>query len=73
MGGAHAGIFQGVVHQRRTPEKTMRTMEEFKQVLGQTGPSMHMTGISPHQMAYQQEGKLLDPEEKSHMTGVHDT
>jgi hypothetical protein len=32
-----------------------------------------MVGTSTHQKKYQQEGKLLEPEEASHMTGSHDT
>jgi hypothetical protein len=51
----------------------MRTIEESEQVLGQTGPSMHMAGISTHRIEYQQEGKLLEPEKDSHRTGAHNT
>ena len=32
-----------------------------------------MAGTSAHQMEYQQEGKLLEPEKASHRTGSHDT
>jgi hypothetical protein len=64
---------QGIVHQRRTPEAMTRTIEESEQVLGQSGPSMHMAGILTHHMEYQQEDKLPEPEEDSHRTGAHDT
>jgi hypothetical protein len=64
---------QGVVHQCRTPEETSRTIEESEQVLEQTGPSMHMAETSPHRMEYQQQGKLLKPEEEPHRTGAHNT
>ena len=32
-----------------------------------------MAGTSAYQIEYQQEGKLLEPEEASHRTGSHDT